>query len=56
MSSLQILGVSASGGLAILVAGLLISKMYALNLDGIFSAALLLFVGAGAFSLIARSI
>ena len=55
MGSLNVLGVSATGGLGILVAGLIVSKMYNLNLDGILSLALLIFVGAGAFSLISRS-
>ena len=55
MGSLNVLGVSATGGLGILVAGLIVSKMYDLNLDGILGLALLLFVGAGAISLIAKS-
>ncbi len=55
MSSLKALGVSAAGGLGVLVAGLIISKLGGFGLEKILSAALIIFVLAGAVALVMRA-
>lgn len=55
MSSIQTLGIIGTGGLGVLVAALIISKLLNLGLEGIFSAALLIFVLAGAAALVLRA-
>jgi len=54
-SVLKIFGVTAIGGLAILVAGLLISATMNLGWDWLFAIAIIIFVVAGAIGLISRS-
>ena len=56
MSSLKFLGIIGTGGLGVLAAGLIISKILNNGLDWIFGLALVIFVVAGAIALIARSI
>ncbi|MBI2647436.1 hypothetical protein HYW99_03075 [Candidatus Woesearchaeota archaeon] len=56
MSSLKALGIIGTGGLGVLAAGLIISKMLNTGLDWIFGLALVIFVIAGAIALIARSV
>ena len=56
MSSLKALGIIGTGGLGILAAGLIISKVLNTGLDWIFGFALVIFVIAGAIALIARAI
>ena len=55
MSSIKAFGIVGTGGLGVLVAGLLISKAMNFGLEWIFSAALLIFVIAGAAALVLRS-
>lgn len=55
MSSIQALGIVGTGGLGVLVAALILSKLLNLGLEGIFSAALLIFVIAGAAALVLRA-
>ena len=55
MSSIQTLGIIGTGGLGVLVAALIISKLLNLGLEGIFSAALLIFVLGGAAALVLRA-
>jgi hypothetical protein len=56
MSLLKIFGVTAVGGMGILVAGLLLSNTMKLGLDLLFGGLLTLFVVAGAIALVARSL
>lgn len=55
MSSIKAFGIIGTGGLGVLVAALIISKVMNLGLEGIFSAVLALFVVAGAAALIIRA-
>lgn len=55
MSGLKILGITGSGGLGVLVAGLLASEMFDLNVTGILAVALLIFVMGGAGALVLRN-
>ena len=56
MSSLKALGIIGTGGLGVLAAGLIISKILNTGLDWIFGLALVIFVIAGAIALIARAV
>lgn len=56
MTSLKAFGVTAVGALGVLVAGLLLSNTMKLGLDALFSGLLVVFVGAGALALVARSL
>lgn len=55
MSSIKAFGIVGTGGLGILVAGLLVSTTMDLGLDGIFSTLLFIFVIAGAAALVLRA-
>ncbi|MCK4688539.1 MAG: hypothetical protein KAT66_10445 [Candidatus Lokiarchaeota archaeon] len=55
MSSIKAFGIVGTGGLGVLVAGLLISKAMNFGLEWIFGAALLIFVIAGATALVLRA-
>ena len=55
MSSIKAFGIIGTGGLGVLVAALIISKVMNLGLEGIFSVALAVFVVAGAAALILRA-
>ena len=55
MSSLKALGIIGTGGLGVLAAGLIISRVLNTGLDWIFGLALVIFVIAGAIALIARA-
>jgi len=55
MASFKALGIVGSGGLGILVAGLIVSNLLKTGLDWIFGLALIIFVVAGAVALIARA-
>lgn len=56
MSSIKAFGIIGTGGLGVLVAALIISKVMNLGLEGIFSVALAVFVVAGAAALIIREV
>lgn len=56
MSSLKALGIVGTGGTGVLATGLLVSNIMKTGLDWIFSLALLIFVTAGAISLIGRTV
>ncbi len=56
MSSIEAFGVIGKGGLGVLVAALIISKVMNLGLEGIFIALLVVFVFAGAAALILRAV
>ena len=56
MNSLKVLGIIGTGGLGVLVAGLLISNLLNTGLDWVFELALVIFVIAGAIALIARAV
>jgi hypothetical protein len=55
MSSLKALGIIGTGGLGVLVTGLLVSNLLKTGLDWIFGLALVIFVIAGAIALIAKA-
>lgn len=55
MSSLKIFGAAATGGLGILVAGLLLSSVLNLAWSWLFATAIFIFVVAGAIALVLRS-
>jgi len=55
MTSLKTLGISATGGLAVLIAALLVSSQLKLGWEPLFAVLLVVFVIAGAISLLARS-
>ena len=56
MSSLKALGIIGTGGLGVLVAGLIVSNLLKTGLDWIFGLAIIIFVVAGAIALITRAI
>ena len=56
MSSLKALGIIGTGGLGVLVAGLIVSNLLKTGLDWIFGLAIVIFVVAGAIALITRAI
>ena len=56
MSSLKALGIIGTGGLGVLVAGLIVSNLLKTGLDWIFGLALIIFVVAGAGALLAKNL
>lgn len=55
MSSIKAFGIIGTGGLGVLVAGLIISKAMNFGLEGIFSGLLFIFVIAGAVALVLKA-
>ena len=55
MSSIKAFGIIGTGGLGMLVAALIISKVMNLGLEGIFGVALIVFVLAGAAALVLKA-
>jgi ABC-type proline/glycine betaine transport system permease subunit len=56
MSFLRIGNIFGAGGLGVLVAASITSKIFSLNLEGTLNPLLFIFVGAGALSLVFRSL
>lgn len=56
MSTLKMLGIIATGGLGVLVAGLLISSVFKTGWEWLFAVLLFIFVLAGAIALVARNV
>jgi Co/Zn/Cd efflux system component len=56
MPSLKALGIIGTGGLGVLVAGLLISSALKTGWDPLFAVLLFIFVLAGAIALVARNL
>lgn len=56
VSSLKALGVVGTGGIGVLSTGFIVSSMLKTGSEGVFGLALIIFVTAGAVSLIARSL
>lgn len=48
--------ITATGGMGVLVAGLVISKSFEMQLESVFGPALLIFVVGGAIALVARAV
>jgi hypothetical protein len=55
MNSLKALGIIGTGGLGVLAAGLIVSKILETGTEGIFGLALVVFVVAGAVALVVRA-
>ncbi|MBR9706262.1 hypothetical protein GOV14_04455 [Candidatus Pacearchaeota archaeon] len=56
MGYLKIGGIVGAGGIGVLSAGIIVSNVLQIGSEWIFAVALIIFVSAGAISLIARSL